>query len=182
DHAVENRPKVADRAGDHEDVPKHVLEFEPLPDVEDDARRIGDAAGHQQPEAHGRQYGGQRLEDENAAPADGQIKHQRHTPETLWYDELQGDADEGGAPHQDREQLPVARSGENGEEWRVGAGDEQEDGRLIEPGHHFLEAGDRRQVEGERNTEHQQQRHQVDNDGRQLRPGGSDCGKDDEYG
>ena len=48
-HAVEDRPEVADRPGDDEDMPQYVLELEALPEVEDDPRRVGDAAGDEQP-------------------------------------------------------------------------------------------------------------------------------------
>ena len=47
-------------AGDDEDMPEHILELQLLPEVEDDASRIGDAACDDQPERRGGERGGQR--------------------------------------------------------------------------------------------------------------------------
>src|SRR5690606_30220222 len=49
-HAVDHRPKVKAGAGDHEDMPQGILEFEFFPYVENDPGRICDAARQQQPE------------------------------------------------------------------------------------------------------------------------------------
>src|SRR3954449_4451329 len=76
DHG-EHGAEIAPRGGEHEAVPDGVLEFQPVPDVEDDAAGVEEAADHDEPERWRRQPLDDALHCKQAAPAEREAKADR---------------------------------------------------------------------------------------------------------
>ncbi len=64
----------------------------------------------------GRQFRRQRLENENAAPADGEIEDDREPSEFLGHDQFQRHADQCQRPHSHHQHLRRRRSADHREE------------------------------------------------------------------
>ena len=123
---------MAGRPAQHEHVPDRVAEDESFLVVEEDAGAVGHATGHQPGDAGGRQVLHQGLEghDDDPPHGDVQARHQAaHAPREhgLYHDPR------GGQPPDDPEDRPAPGPAHAHErEGRVGAGDQQVDGRVVE--------------------------------------------------
>src|SRR5579871_2671848 len=78
---VEHGRVMARRAEQHETMPDHVLEAQPLPCVEDYPETVQQATGEDEPERHLRQRGQPGVIGDDAAPAHGKIKADRQPVE-----------------------------------------------------------------------------------------------------
>src|ERR1700759_5358856 len=74
---VEHGRVMARRAEQHERVPDHILEAQPLPCVEDYPETVEQATGENEPQCHTRQRGKAGVVGDQAAPAHGQGKPPR---------------------------------------------------------------------------------------------------------
>ena len=114
-------------------MPDRMVEGQPLPRVENNPERIGEATGDEPPDAGHRQATDQRTEGEEDQPTHRQIEGGGN-PVVLFScpQGLDQDADDGEAPD-GPEQPPTggATQGDQGD-GRVGTGDEQIDTGVIE--------------------------------------------------
>ena len=122
---------MAQAAHQHKDMPDGVKVPHLFDGVKDDADRIENAAGDQQPQAEGVHFFEQRTDGDHNDPAHGDVADHGGLAELFKIDGVEHDTHHGSAPNH-AEQRPAERTAQNGEgDRRVGAGDQKEDGVVI---------------------------------------------------
>ena len=101
-------------------------------DIKDNAARIGDAAGDDQPEASGIDVLLEGIEDEDDHPAHHQIGDQREELEASGVEEFECDAYQGDTPFDAEDGPPLSAAYDEQHDRRIGTGDEEVDGTVIE--------------------------------------------------
>src|SRR5579864_5512041 len=88
---IEHGRVMARRAEQHEQMPDHVLEAEPLPCVKDYTESVEQATGKDEPERKARQGGEAGVVGDHTAPAHGEIEADRQPLEAPRKKRLQDD-------------------------------------------------------------------------------------------
>jgi len=165
-----------------EAVPKHVMEVELLPDVEDNSRRVSNTPRQQQPHRAGRECPSEIVEDDKTAPADGAIKDERQPSEMLRYEQLEANADQRRAPDEGQHKATRRAARDQRQHRRVGSCDEKKDRGLIQSREEAFDGRHRRHVERQRHDENGKQRADVDNERRNFIWRGPTCRHHEERG
>ncbi len=102
------------------------------------------------------------MEGHDAAPADGKIERNGEAAEMLRNQELERNADQRRCPDEDQQPIGYRNIAQDGQKRGVGAGDEQEDRRLIDAGQPGFQGPCRAQVERHGGAEQDHERDNID--------------------
>src|SRR4051812_27425221 len=124
--------EVAGAAGEDEAVPDGVVEGEAVPEVEDDAGGVGDAAGEDPGDGAAGELAEHGAGGEQAAPAHGDVDEGGDDVVAVSENEFE-DRTGGGESPEDAEEAPSpGAADEDEEERRVTAGDQGVDRDVVE--------------------------------------------------
>jgi len=127
----DHRDKVADDAGEHATVPHRVGPSADVASIDGGAGGIGKPTETEEQKRQRRNGANHLVARADEQPSDGKIEADKGAVMGLGQEQLEGDARQCEGPDPAQQTL-VKRAANAGGEGRVGAGNEQEDRRMIE--------------------------------------------------
>src|SRR5512146_3533866 len=123
----QHRQEMTGAAAEHEEMPDRVAVSRPLPDIEQHAAGVEQAAGEQPAEAGRRKRRGERADDEDGEPAHAEVEQGGEAREAEASERLEHDPDAGQGPQKGQEEPPQPSAKHPEGEGRLGAGAEAVD-------------------------------------------------------
>ncbi len=157
----------------HEEMPDGVLEGQPLPHMEDDADGVERAADGDKHHGGCRDRLADRPEGQDEGPAERKVERQRVALPPMRHEQLAQKAERRARPDADQQPLADRAPGDHAI-GRVGSGDLDVDGRVVEPAEPVESPAarqpHRRQIVAGRECQHRDQAKAVDRHRRDQRP------------